>query len=131
MPGVRLVGIDFEHAEATFACDPAAFQGTPPDGLAGRLDQLLREASGQLLSAKPRSTAERDKLAQVEVTVAPLDCKACALGVHEIVFQVPGVEQAVVDMKEGRVTALVDPARADREKIRAALVRHEVTVKED
>lgn len=130
MPGARLVGIDFDHAEATFVCDPTAFKGTPPDKLPERLDQLLRNASGHLLSLKPRSTAPREKLTRVEVTVAPLDCKACALGVHEIVIQVPGVEQVVVDMKEGHIAALVDPAQADREKIRAALKRHEVTLKE-
>jgi copper chaperone CopZ len=131
IPGVRLVSVDFELGEATFAFDPAvAFRGIRPDKLLERFDQLLRNASGHLLSLRPRCATPRDKLARVEVTIAPLDCKACALAVHEIVTKIDGVEQAAVDMKTGHISALLDPDNADRARIRAALKSREVTLRE-
>jgi Cu+-exporting ATPase len=76
----------------------------------------------------PRRTTPRDQLEQVTVRVAPLDCKACALGAYEIVVRVEGVEQATVDMKEGQISALIDPKKTDRAKLEEALRKREIKV---
>jgi len=129
---VRLVAVNFDRGEATFSYDPAAagFKGAAPEKVVERLDQLVRNASGHLFSVRPRSATPADKLAKVEVDVAPLDCKACALAVHEIVCKIDGVSQAAVDMKTGHITARVDPEKVDGDKIRAALKAREVTVRQ-
>lgn len=132
LPDVQIVAVDFDHGEATFSYDPAAagFKGAAPDKVVERLDQLVRNASGHLFGVRRRSAAAPDKLTKVEVDVAPLDCKACALAVHEMVCKLDGVSQAAVDMKTGRITATVDPDKADGDKIRAALKAREVVVRQ-
>jgi copper chaperone CopZ len=129
VPGIRVVSVDVEYGEATFAYDPAvAFKGTKPDKIVERFNEWLRNASGHMLGIKARTGTPREKLSRVEVMVAPLDCRACALAVHEIVTKVDGVEQALVDMKAGRISVVVDPGKVDAEKIRAELKRREVTL---
>ncbi|HEX8914455.1 MAG TPA: heavy metal-associated domain-containing protein [Humisphaera sp.] len=129
IPGVELTAFDFEHAAGTFTIDPAkAFPGTKPEKYAERLDQVLRQTTSGLFSLRPPTGTPPEKLKRVEVFVAPLDCKACSLAVHEIVMKVDGVEQAAVDMKTGRVSALADPERVDPTKLEAALKAREVTV---
>ena len=60
IPGVRLTSVDLDLGQATFAYDPAvAFKGTKPDKILERLDQLLRNASGHLLSLRPACPTAR------------------------------------------------------------------------
>jgi hypothetical protein len=40
------------------------------------------------------------------------------------------VERATASFREGRVTALIDPQKTDRAKLKAALQRRGVTVKD-
>ena len=127
--GVRLTSIDFDFAEATFTYDPAkAFPDTKPEDVTERLNQLLLESSDRTFSLRPRSTVERDKLEHIQIDLAPLDCKACALGVHELVTGIAGVEQAAVDMKKGKISALIDPRQTSRDALRKKLREREVTV---
>lgn len=129
IPGIQLISLDFDHAEATLSYDPKhAFPGTKPDRLDERFDQLLRQASSHTLGVKARSTTPRDKLVKVEIRVGLLDCKACCLAVHEILMKQEGVQQATASPNESRVTILVDPEKASREKLIAALKAREIPV---
>ncbi len=127
---VKLVGIDFENAEATFEYDPArAFPGAKPAEIVQRFDNLLKQASHHTFGIKPLRTVPREKLQRVEIPVAGLDCKACSLAAYEAVARLEGVEYATASFREGRVTALIDPAKTDRGKLEAALKRLGVEIK--
>lgn len=129
VPGLELVRVDFARAEAVFAYDPATlFPGAKPGQYAGQLDNLLKPASSHTFGVKPPCATPADKLTRVEVGVLGLDCKGCALGAYEAISGIDGVEQATVNFKEGRVSALIDPAKTDRGKLEAALKLKGVTL---
>jgi copper chaperone CopZ len=131
IPGVALVGIDYGTAEATFRFDPKeAFPGIKPDEVVKHLDNKVRSASGHTFGVRPRREVAREKLRLVEIAVAGCDCKACSLAAYEAVYQLPGVEQATASFRDGRVTALIDPLKTDRAKLKAALEKRGVTVRD-
>ena len=70
----------------------------------------------------------KDKLQEVVIPVAGLDCKACCLAAYEIVAQVEGVMQATATFKDGKVTAKFDPSKTDRAKLEEALRKRGVDV---
>ncbi len=129
---IRLVGVDYDNAEATFAYDPDArpFEGAGPEWVRERIDQLLRDASRGTFSALPPSTLPADRRREVRIGVAGLDCKGCAFGAYRALAKLDGVERATVDFKAGVVTARVDPSKTDRGALVAALKRAEVDVLE-
>ncbi len=75
---------------------------------------------------QPRRTVPRDKLTRVVIPIAGLDCKACGLAAYEAVAKIDGVEQAAASFREGRLTALIDPAKTNREQLEDALKKKQV-----
>jgi len=131
LPNIKLISIDFANAEATFAYDAKkAFPGAKPDQIVQRLDNLLRQASRGTFGAKPLRTLPLDKLQAIEIGVAGLDCKACALAAYESVYKLEGVERATASFRAGKVTALIDPTKTERSKLAAALRLRGVAVQE-
>lgn len=129
IPSIKLVSIDFDHAEAIFEYDAAkAFPGAKPAQVIERLDNLLKSASRSTFGVKPPLALPREKLIQVEIPIAGLDCKACCLAAYEAVARLDGVEQATASFRAKRVTALVDPAKIDRGKLVEALKKRGVEV---
>jgi copper chaperone CopZ len=129
LPGIELLKLDFDHAEATFRYDAAStFAGTAPDKVIERFDQMLREASGHTLGVKAVCATPRDKLVRVEILMENIDCAACCLGVYEILSRQEGVEQAAVHLKDGRASVLLDPAKTSKDKLEVALKEREVTL---
>ncbi|MCC7422142.1 MAG: heavy-metal-associated domain-containing protein [Planctomycetaceae bacterium] len=132
VPGVKLLAIDYPNAEATFDYDAArVFPGAKPEQIVERFDQKLREASRSTFGVKPLRSMPLEKLKRVEVPVAGLDCKACALSAYESVYRLPGVELATASFKDGKVTALIDPEKIDEAGIARALKQRGVTLKSD
>jgi copper chaperone CopZ len=130
VPGVQLISVDIERGHGTFSINPAvAFPGTKPDKFAERFDQLLRVAANHTLGVKAVSGAAPEKLTRVEIGIGGLDCKACCLGVHWILMKDDGVEQAIVNLKDGLTTVLIDPEKTSKEKLQAALKAREVPIK--
>jgi copper chaperone CopZ len=131
LPKITLVSVDFENAEAVFAYTPSqAFPGAKPDQVVKQFDNLLRSASFSTFGIKPLRTIARDKLKLIEIDVAGLDCKGCCLGAYEAIYKLDGVEKATASFKEGRVTALVDPAKIDRTRLEAALKKKGAELKQ-
>lgn len=127
--GIRLVSIDFDHAEATFEYSVASkFPNATPEQVVERFNEWLRNASNHTLGIKAVCAVPRDKLTRIEISVGVLDCDACCLAVYEILAQQEGVEQAMISVKDGRATALIDPAKTDKSKLEAALREREVPV---
>jgi copper chaperone CopZ len=130
LPDFKLIGVDFAEAEMTVEFAPAKlFPGQTPERVAELVNDKVRQATHHTLGVKQRRTVARDKLVKVEIAVSGCDCQACCLAAYEAVAAVEGVYQATASFKDGRVTALVDPTAAGREKLEAALIRRQVTVK--
>ena len=131
LPEFKLTKVDFDDAEVTVEFAPAKlFPGQKAERVTELVNDRLRQASGHTFGVKPRRTVPREKLTRVEIPAGGLDCKACCLAAYEIVAQIDGVEQATASFKEGRVTALIDPARTDRAKLEDALKKRGVFVGE-
>ncbi len=127
VPGVQLVSVDFNHAEATFSFDPAvAFPNAKSETFGESLDAKIRAASNGMLGVQPLLATPKEQLARVEIPVFGLDCKACCLAAYESIYKIDGVAQATASFKEGRVTALIDPNKTDRAALEAALVKRQV-----
>ena len=130
VPQVKLVSIDFDNAEATFAYDPVkVFPGAKTEQIVQRFDNLLKTASSHTFGIKPLRSVPLEKLRRIEIPVAGLDCKACCLAAYESVYKLEGVEWATASFREGRVAALIDPEKIDRAKLEAALKKRGVQVK--
>ena len=129
---LKLVDVDYDNAEATFAYDPDArpLKNAGPEQVRERIGQLLRDASKGTFSAVAPSTLPADRRQEIRIGVAGLDCKGCAFGAYRAVAKLDGVERATVDFQQGIVTARVDPAKTNREALVAALKKAEVNVLE-
>jgi copper chaperone CopZ len=131
LPGIDVVSIDFDHAEATFRYEAkAVFPGTKPEDLLKRFDEKLRQASVNTFGVKPLCATPRDRLARIEIPVVGLDCRACSLAAYEAVAKLEGVAQATASFRDGKVCALIDPAQTDRAKLEAALKEKRVELKQ-
>jgi copper chaperone CopZ len=129
IPDIRLVAIDYANAEVALDYDPAKiFPNAKPPEFLQRLDNLLKGASSHTFGIKPLRTTPREKLKLIEIPVAGCQCKACALAAYEAINRIDGVEVATASFREGRVTALIDPAKTNRAALEAALRKREVTV---
>jgi copper chaperone CopZ len=127
---VTIVSIDFDSSEVTFSYDPAKlFPKMKEKDWLERFDQLLKQNSKHTFGAKPLSTVPKDKLTRVEIAVAGNACKGCDLSAYEILAKVDGVEQATASFKDGKLTALIDPARTNRDALVDLLKKRQVTVK--
>lgn len=130
LEGMELVKVDFGTAEAVFRYDPQqVFPGAKPEQIVERFDNKLREASRSTFGIKPLCATPPDKLQQIDIPVLGLDCKACCLAAYEAVYKLAGVERATASFKDGLVTAWIDPAQTDREKLEAALKQRNVTLR--
>ena len=122
LPGVKLVSVDFEHAEAVFAYDATVvFKGVKPEQVVERFNDLLRNA--------PLIATPKDKLTRVEIAVVGCDCQACGLAAYESIFKIGGVTAATVNFKDGRIVALVDAEKTIRGALEAALKKRGVEMK--
>ena len=130
LPGVKLVSVDFEHAEAVFAYDAkVAFKDTKPEQVVERFNELLRNATRSTLGIAPLDATPKDKLTRIEIAVAGCDCPACGLAAYESIFKIAGVAAATVNFKDGRLVALVDAEKTNRAALEAALKKRGVEMK--
>ena len=130
VPGVALVSVDFESAEAVLSYDPQKLSNKKQEKeILERLDNLLRQASSHTFGVKPLSITPKDKLTRLEIAVAGLDCKACGLAAYEVIAKIEGVEAATCSFKEGKMTALIDPEKTNRAALEDALKKRGVTLK--
>jgi copper chaperone CopZ len=129
-PEVTLVSVDYELGEAEFSFDPAkAFPGRKPADWIDALNNQLGNLSNHTFGARAVCAISRDKLTKIEIPIYGLDCKACSYAAYEIVYKLPGVEQATTSFKEHRLTAWIDPDKIDQPKIEDALKKRQVSLK--
>jgi len=118
-PELKLLSIDYEHAQATF-------EYIPKNVPVLRFRELLGKRG---FAINPSPALPADKLTAIEIPVAGLDCKGCSLGAYHVIYRIDGVEQATVNFKEGRVRALIDPKKTNRAALESALKKAKVELK--
>jgi copper chaperone CopZ len=129
IPGVELVSLDFDHAVGTFRYDPAvAFKNTKPEEIEKSFNSKLGTLTRNTLGIQPLIATPPDQLTRVEIPIAGLDCQACCLAAYESIYKVEGVAQATASFKEGKLTALIDPAKTNRDALIAELTKRRVKV---
>jgi copper chaperone CopZ len=130
LAGVRLADVDYETNVATFAYDPDSkpFKIARPDQVQKHIDNLLGNASGGTFSVRPLSDLPREKLQEVRIGVAGLDCKGCAYAAYLAVYNIDGVERATVSFKDGIVAVWIDAGRTNRAALEAALKKKEIAL---
>jgi len=116
---VKLVSVDYDKAEATFAYDPKRVSADSLSHLGGNREFQIR----------PRSTIPFDQLTRLDIAVVGLDCKGCALATYNAIGRLDGVFYATVDYRTGVVSTRIDPAKTNREALVEALKKANVTLK--
>lgn len=127
---VKLVGLSYEDAEITVEYTPGkAFGGaSKPEQFQQQIDNRIRQATHSTFAIGPRRTIAKDKLKEVVVPIAGLDCKACCLAAYEAVARIDGVDRVTASFKEGKLTALIDPEKMDKAKLEDALKKRNIHV---
>jgi copper chaperone CopZ len=129
LPQIKLVSVDFETGEATFAYNvQQAFGTTTPEQIPGRLDAMVRGSSNGTFGVKPRCTIPRDQLQRIEIPVYGLDCKACSYACYRILEAVDGVEYATASFADQKAVVLIDPKRTSREALEKLLKERNVSL---
>jgi copper chaperone CopZ len=128
---VTIVSIDFDSAEVTFSYDPLKLfeKGTKEKDWMERFDNQLKQASSHTFGVKALCTTPKEKLTRIEIRVEGPDCKGCNLAAYEYVAKVDGVEQATASLKDGLITALIDPAKTNRAALEDVLKKRYVKLK--
>lgn len=127
--GITLVDVDFDTSEITLAFDASLFGRAKRKEILERLDNGFRQNSGHTFGIRPACPTPKEKLTRIEIGVVGLDCKGCCLALYDSVARIEGVEQATASFKEGRLTALIDPEKTNREALVEALKKRSVTLK--
>ncbi len=127
---VKLIDVKFKEAEAEFEFVPAdTWPDYKPDNGIQLFNNYLNGISRGTFGAKPLCQIPKDKLKLIDINVEGLDCKGCSFAAYQMIFRLPGVEQATASFKSGKVTALVDPQKIDRSALETALKKGGVTIK--
>jgi copper chaperone CopZ len=128
-PDFKLTSVNFDEAEITVEFSPAKlWPGQKPERVAELVNDKVRQATSHTLGVKSRRDIARDKLKTVTIQARGCNCAACNLAAYEIVAAVDGVYQATASFKEERITALIDPTKADQAKLEEALRKRGVDV---
>ena len=130
LPEARLLKIDFETAQATigYSGNSDLFRNAKPEQIVERLNDRVRQLSGNTFSLKAPGELPNESLQLVEIPIVGLDCKACSLAVHDILARIDGVEHATASFSDGLARAWIDPARTSQAKLEEALTQRRVTL---
>ncbi len=130
-PEVMLLDMNYETASATiaYAGESDLFRGAEPEQIIERLNNHIRHLSGHTLGVAAPSSIPRDSLKRVEFAIVGLDCKACSLGVYNILTGIDGVEQATASFHDGLAVAWIDVEKTNREDLEATLKSRGVQLK--
>jgi copper chaperone CopZ len=131
--GIALVKADHQTGTATFRMDAAKVfpDAKSPEQIIENLRNKLNGESQGVFETHPLSSIPKEKLEEVKIPIAGLDCKGCSYAAYLAVYKIEGVENATASFKEGLVTAWIDPAKTNRAALEDALTQRGVTVKEE
>jgi len=127
LPGVELVQVDYDSTVAVWRLDPTRVMTSynakkPPteEQLAQRLDHILAAASMRTFALKPLSVIPAEQATLIQLHPRILDCRGCRFAVYNSIAKFDGVVSATVG-KDGLITALIDPAKTDRQTLLATI----------
>jgi len=133
IPSLQIEKLDADAQEITVKYDFARLfpHSAPnhkptPAQLLEQINNTIRSATFGSFTVATIPDLPRDKLRRQEIPVTVTDCKACRIGLYNIVTKVDGVQLAQVDQKTGTITVWTDPAKSDLAPIRDALKKGNV-----
>ena len=73
-----------------------------------------------------KPSISRDNLQRVEFRIVGLDCKACLLGVYQMLSRIEDVEQATANFADGLAVTWIDSEKTNTKDVRVQLKRRVV-----
>jgi len=126
--GLKVVKLDFNNATATLRFDPEVVvprAGKNPKTQDAVMNHLIRGATqGLIVLSEPLSANQ--KLAEVTIPVAGLDCIGCSYAAYEAVRRIDGVEYAIASFKNGRVYCRYDGDKTNPKQLQEALLKKRI-----
>ncbi|MFT4637960.1 MAG: copper chaperone CopZ [Verrucomicrobiales bacterium] len=128
--GIALVKADYLTGITTFRMDAAKVfpDAKSPAQITENLRNKLNGASQGVFETHPLSSLPREKLKEVKIPIAGLDCKGCSYAAYLAVYKIEGVENATASFKEGLVIAWIDPSKTNHAALEEALTKRGVTL---
>lgn len=123
-----LVKLDYERGEATIRIGDRFKAGGDPEKQLAALSQQIRSATRGVFEFTPTVTTPRDKLTEVVIPIAGLDCKGCSYAAYLAVHKLEGVARVTADFGEGHVKAWLDSDKATVTALEVELTRKRVTM---
>ena len=126
--GLKVVKLDFNNATVALRFDPEVVvprAGKNPTSQDSVLNHIIRGATqGLIVLSEPLSPNE--KLAEVTIPVAGLDCIGCSYAAYEAVRRIDGVEYAIASFKSGRVYCRYDRDKTNPKQLQEALLKKRI-----
>ncbi len=130
--GIAVVGMDFETATVTLRFDSEAVLGEA----ASRTDEHRRQALDRgllhltrgTINLLPPGNVPEERLKEVSIPIAGLDCIGCSYAAYEAVRRVEGVDYATASFRNGRVLARFDKERTSEDALRKALLKRRISL---
>lgn len=123
-----LVELDYERGEATLRSAGRFKAGGDPEKQLAALSLQLRIATRGVFELVPTVATPREKLKEVVIPIAGLDCKGCSYGAYLAVHKLEGVARATADFGEGHVTAWLDPKVTTVTALELELTKKRITM---
>ncbi len=127
---LRILNLDPTTAQVTFqySIDKNRFRSDSPQQVIDQLNQILRQQSSGIFSAKAMVPEPATKIQQATFPILGLDCKACSLAVHDILISIDGVIHAKADFQRETATAWYDSDQCSDTAIAEKLQQQGVTL---
>jgi copper chaperone CopZ len=125
--GIKVIKMDFATATVTLRFDPEVVvprAGKNPKTQDSVLNHMIRgHTQGLITLAEPVS---RERLAEITIPVAGLDCIGCSYAAYEAVRRVDGVVYAIASFKDGRVYCRYDDVKTNPRQLKEALMKKSI-----
>ena len=128
-PEIKVLDIDYETSIATFRFDAQKlYPGANTEkNLVYQFGQTLRTHTRGVVEALELPDTPLDKVQEVTIPIAGLDCRGCSYGAYLSVYKLPGVDYATANFRKGELYARIDSRTDTNEQtLREALLNKKI-----
>lgn len=130
--GITVTDLDFQTGTVTLRFDSEAVLGEAAnrsdEHRRHALDSGLRHLTRGTINVLPLSDLPKERLKEVSIPIAGLDCIGCSYAAYEAVRREAGVEYATASFRKGRVLARFDKERTSEAALREALLKRRISL---
>ena len=130
-PEVKVLDIDYSTSIATLKFDAKKlYPGARTEkNLVYQFGQSLRTHTRGVVESLAIPDTPTDKIKEVTIPIAGLDCKGCSYGAYLSVYKLPGVDYATASFHKGELYARIDTRTDTSEQtLREALLKKKITL---